>query len=123
MQERILTPEQVAQILQIHQFTVLKLIKQGRLKASKLGRVYRIKESDVELFLEESSKTYQKTETDALEIPPLNTKKPKTNRKKPSPAEVEHFDSTSAQPADIDVIEYENHDHQSSGQDQYYILK
>jgi excisionase family DNA binding protein len=60
MEETILTVEQVAQILQVHPFTVLKFIKQGKLKASKLGRVYRIRRSDVDSFLDslaqESSK-------------------------------------------------------------------
>jgi len=56
MEETILTPEQVAQILQMHPFTVLKFIKQGRLKASKLGRVYRIRRSDVDAFLDEQAK-------------------------------------------------------------------
>lgn len=57
--EEILTAEQVAQILQIHQFTVLKFIKQGKLKASKLGRVYRIRRSDVEKFLDNQSQKAQ----------------------------------------------------------------
>ena len=52
MEEVILTPEQVSQILQVHPFTVLKFIKQGKLKASKLGRVYRIRRSDVDVFLD-----------------------------------------------------------------------
>jgi excisionase family DNA binding protein len=53
MEETILTVDQVAHIIQVHPFTVLKFIKQGRLKAAKLGRVYRIKRSDVDAFLEE----------------------------------------------------------------------
>ena len=53
MDEKILTPDQVAQILQVHPFTVLKFIKQGKLRASKLGRVYRIRESDVNRFLDD----------------------------------------------------------------------
>jgi excisionase family DNA binding protein len=52
MEETILTVEQVAQILQVHPFTVLKFIKQGKLTASKLGRVYRIRRSDVDKFLD-----------------------------------------------------------------------
>lgn len=56
MEDSIHTPEQVAQILQVHPFTVLKFIKQGRLKASKLGRVYRIRKSDVDLFLDEQAR-------------------------------------------------------------------
>ncbi|MEK7528814.1 MAG: helix-turn-helix domain-containing protein [Patescibacteria group bacterium] len=55
MSEHILTPEQAAKILQIHPFTVLKYIKAGRIKASKLGRVYRIRESAIERFLDESA--------------------------------------------------------------------
>ncbi len=52
MQDKILTPEQVAEILQLHPFTVLGYIKQGLLRAARLGRVYRIRESDVNQFLE-----------------------------------------------------------------------
>lgn len=53
MEETILTPDQVAKILQVHPFTVLKFIKQGKLKASKLGRVYRIRSAAVDEFLDE----------------------------------------------------------------------
>lgn len=56
MEEKILTADQVAQTLQIHPFTVLKFIKQGKLKASKLGRVYRIRSSDVEKFLDDQTR-------------------------------------------------------------------
>jgi len=53
MDEKFFTTEQVANILQVHPFTILKFIKQGKLKGIKLGRVYRIKESDVEQFIED----------------------------------------------------------------------
>lgn len=53
--ERYLTSEQVADLLQVHQFTVLKYLKSGRLPGIKIGRMYRIKESDVEKFLENVS--------------------------------------------------------------------
>ena len=53
MIEKFLTTEQVASILQVHPFTILKFIKQGKLPGVKLGRVYRIMESDVKNFLEE----------------------------------------------------------------------
>lgn len=52
---KLLTTEQVADLLQVHPFTVLKYIKAKKLKALKLGRVWRIRESDVEKFLEERS--------------------------------------------------------------------
>lgn len=53
MAEKLLTSEQVAQILQVHPFTVHKYLKEGKLKGIKLGRVWRIRESDMEQFLEE----------------------------------------------------------------------
>ncbi len=76
--EKLLTTEQVAGILQVHPFTVLKYIKTGKIKAIKLGRVWRIRESDVEGFLEERSMASkepkdtptisQKTSTEIKEI-------------------------------------------------------
>ena len=53
LNEKFYTTEQVANILQVHPFTILKFIKQGKLKGIKLGRVYRIKESDVNHFIDE----------------------------------------------------------------------
>lgn len=55
MAGQILTPEQAAKILQIHPMTILKYIKQGKLRGSKLGRVYRIKEEDLYKFLDDNS--------------------------------------------------------------------
>lgn len=52
MIENFLTTEQVAKILQVHPFTILKFLKSGKLRGVKLGRVYRIKESDVQAFLD-----------------------------------------------------------------------
>ncbi|MBN1258141.1 helix-turn-helix domain-containing protein [Candidatus Peregrinibacteria bacterium] len=56
MVENIYTTEQVAKILQIHPLTVLKYIKQGKLKGIKLGRVYRILESALQAFLDNGGK-------------------------------------------------------------------
>lgn len=74
--EEILTADQVAQILQVHPFTVLKFIKQGKLKASKLGRVYRIRRSDVDGFLDS-----QIEQSEAKESPPQKTDNKKQTRK------------------------------------------
>lgn len=49
--EKIYTPEQVANVLQIHHLTVLKLIKNKKLKGVKIGRIYRVPESNLKKFL------------------------------------------------------------------------
>jgi len=50
--ETLLTPEQVANILNLHILTVYNYIRKGRLGAVRLGRTYRILPSDLELFVE-----------------------------------------------------------------------
>jgi excisionase family DNA binding protein len=52
--EKILTIKEVAQMLRVSSRTIIRYIESGKLKASKIG-VWRIKESDVHLFLEETS--------------------------------------------------------------------
>ena len=52
--EKLLTIEEVADILRVSTRTIIRYIESGRLRASKIG-VWRIKESDVHLFLEETS--------------------------------------------------------------------
>jgi len=47
----IMTPEQVAEYLQINTATVYRLIREKQLAASKIGRAYRIPREDVETFL------------------------------------------------------------------------
>lgn len=50
-QRDILTPEQVADYLQIDRETVYRYIRQGKLAASKLGRTYRIPRQSINLLL------------------------------------------------------------------------
>jgi excisionase family DNA binding protein len=52
--DKLLTIEEVADILRVSTRTIIRYIESGKLKASKIG-VWRIKESDVHLFLEETS--------------------------------------------------------------------
>ncbi len=52
---RLLTPQEVAEALQLHHLTVLKLIREKKLKSVKFGRVYRIKEEDLTEFLKKQS--------------------------------------------------------------------
>ena len=46
-----LTPEQVAQRLQVTERTVYSWLRSGRINAFKLGRLWRITEKDLETFL------------------------------------------------------------------------
>jgi excisionase family DNA binding protein len=63
MLDRFLTPDQVAEILQLHPFTILGYIKTGSLRAARIGRVYRIKENDVSAFLESQIVTVESNKT------------------------------------------------------------
>ena len=47
----IMTPEQVADYLQLNTDTVYRLIRSHKLAASKIGRTYRIPKEDVDAFL------------------------------------------------------------------------
>ncbi len=48
----LLTPEQVAGILQVHVLTVYSYIRRGSLGAVRLGRSYRIIPEELALFIE-----------------------------------------------------------------------
>lgn len=120
-----MTPGQVAEILQIHQFTVLKFIRQGKLKASKLGRVYRIRESDLEDFLEQSSSKSSKTpETD-----PKDQKKSKNknkisqNQSLSRPQDQTEEPTNSVQVSRVEKVEPAGTSTNVGGEDEYYILQ
>lgn len=55
MNDEILTVAQTAAYLQVSDKTVLKLIKSDRLVASLVGRIYRIKRSDITAYLAANS--------------------------------------------------------------------
>jgi len=50
----IMTVEQVADYLQLNKLTIYKYLREGRLPASKLGKSYRIRKSDVDWFLDKA---------------------------------------------------------------------
>lgn len=50
--DNLLTPEQVARVLQVHVLTVYSYIRRGELDAVRLGRSYRIIPKDLERFIE-----------------------------------------------------------------------
>ncbi len=94
MHDRILTSEQVAEILQVHPFTVLKYIKQGKLKGSKLGRMYRIRESDVEQFLNKQASASEKATTSTKTQEPKSAPKPAASLSQQNQAQVSSADRT-----------------------------
>ena len=51
----VLTPEQVAEYLQLNTDTVYRLIRQKRLAATQIGRAYRIPKEDLDEFMEANS--------------------------------------------------------------------
>jgi len=48
------SPEEIAELLNLHPATIRKWIRQGKLKAVKLGRVWRIMEEDLQEFLNQN---------------------------------------------------------------------
>ena len=57
--EKLLTVEEVAAILRVSYRTVVRYIESGRLRASKIG-VWRIKQSDLDDFLNKTSNVKKK---------------------------------------------------------------
>jgi len=59
--EKYYSTEDVAEILGFKEKTVREWLRTGKLKGKKVGRVWRIKESDLEEFLDDAEK-YRKDE-------------------------------------------------------------
>lgn len=53
MGERLLTVAEVARAMRVSNMTVYRLIKSGQLRAIRVGKNYRIRESEVERYLRE----------------------------------------------------------------------
>jgi len=58
--ERFYSIEEVAKILNVTDGAVRKWLKAGALKGIKLGRIWRIRESDFDKFLRERESTWEK---------------------------------------------------------------
>ena len=50
---RVYTPAEVADILSITEYTVIKWLREGKLKGIKIGRLWRITEDGLNKFLAE----------------------------------------------------------------------
>jgi excisionase family DNA binding protein len=49
---RLLTPNEVADLLRVSTMTVYRLIKAGDLRAARIGKSFRISEDDVDRYLQ-----------------------------------------------------------------------
>jgi len=54
--EKLLTPEDTAKALSVKPETVREWLRTGKLKGVKMGRLWRIRESDLEAFLKGGEK-------------------------------------------------------------------
>lgn len=57
--DKLLTLKETARILRVSERTIMRYLKSGKLKASKVGQ-WRIKEHDLEKFLKENSNVKRK---------------------------------------------------------------
>ena len=53
MTEKLLTPDQVAERLQMSKLTIMDYLRKGKLKGIKFGRLWRIREEALEEFIKE----------------------------------------------------------------------
>jgi excisionase family DNA binding protein len=50
--ERLYSPEEVAEYLQVHRETVMENLRSARLRGRKVGRLWRISESDLQAYID-----------------------------------------------------------------------
>jgi excisionase family DNA binding protein len=54
-EDRLLTVQEVAERMRVSNMTVYRLIQAGDLRATRVGRSYRLREGDVETYLSRSA--------------------------------------------------------------------
>ncbi len=55
IEEKLMTPPQVARRLQVNERTVTQWLRKGHLRGFKIGKEWRISPRDLEVFLEQSA--------------------------------------------------------------------
>ncbi len=50
--EKLLTPKEVAYLLQVKPVTIMTYLRRGELKGVKVGRLWRVRNTDLEAFLQ-----------------------------------------------------------------------
>jgi len=54
--ERLLTPKQVADLLQVKTMTVMTYLRNGEIRGVKIGRLWRVRTADLEAFVGQAAK-------------------------------------------------------------------
>ncbi len=73
--KEIMTPEQVADYLQLNKDTVYRYIREGKIAASRLGRSYRVLRASIDLFLMATSTGRADREASFNQIEAVGSKK------------------------------------------------
>jgi len=60
--EQLLRVDQVAEALQVHPQTVYGLIRNGKIRAAKVGRAWRIKPEAIDNYLEDQMQAKEKSD-------------------------------------------------------------
>ena len=71
MEEKFYTIDQIAEILGMHHRTIRKFITEGKLRANKVGKQWRISGHDLSLFMEDNNvniKSNNKLESEKIEF-------------------------------------------------------
>ena len=71
MEEKFYTIDQIAEILGMHHKTIRKFITEGKLRANKVGKQWRISGNDLSLFMEDNNvniKNNNKLESEKIEF-------------------------------------------------------
>jgi len=55
--ETIYTPQQAAELLSVSEFTLMDWLRKGKIRGVKVGRLWRVREQDIEEFLEANKST------------------------------------------------------------------
>jgi excisionase family DNA binding protein len=68
MNREYFTVEQIAELLAIHPKTIQRYIREGRLRASKIGKSWRVTGHDLSLFVEHNPEAASATEPPAMQV-------------------------------------------------------
>ena len=83
MEEKFYTVDQIAEILGMHHKTIRKFITEGKLKANKVGKQWRISGHDLSLFMENNNvniRNKNEAEDEKIEFSTSNDNINKTNK-------------------------------------------